>query len=196
MQDVHRSVREWVWQGLGGAPWKARLADDIPLTDKERPVVYVEIVDPARTTQARAVTPQGAIERLAPFVATAYPVIGDSPRLSRAEADVVADLLDRLIRAGADVAAAIAEPSHVPIFDWSEIPLEGGAAERALPEEAEPYTWALVPLGSGVQTIKDPLDNRRWTVALNFTLRWWEPGEEGPSYGESAGVEGSFASPA
>lgn len=189
--DVHRSVREWVAQGLGSPPWKVRLEDDIPLTDAQRPVAYIELVEPARTLQATATLPQGSIERMAPFAVSAYPAIGTEPRLSRQEADVIADKLDKLVQYGQAVATAPAHPSHIPIFDWSDIPLTGEAAERKLPAEAEPYTWALVPLGQGVQVIKDPLDARRFTVGLNFNLRWWEPGAEGENMeGEGIHTEG------
>lgn len=195
IEDVHRSVREWIAQGLGSPPWKVRIEDDIPLTDKERPVAYVELIQPARTLDARASAPQGAVQRLAPFTVSAYPDIGDSPRLSRQEADKVADTLDKLVASGVKVASAAASPSHVPIFDWQHIPLEGTAAQRKLPADAEPYTYALVPLGWTVQTIKDPMDPKRFTVGLTLTLRWSAPGSEGEIGGESLGVEGEYESP-
>jgi hypothetical protein len=189
--DVHRSVREWVALGLGSPPWKVRLEDDIPLTDAERPVAYVELVDPARTLQAPATVPQGSIERMAPFAVSAYPATGETPRLSRREADLIADLLDKLVQKGIAVAKAAAQPSHIPIFNWEDIPLEGTAAERKLPPTAEPYAWGLIPLGQGVQVIKDPMDPKRFTVGLNFSLRWWEPGAELPEIeGEGIHTEG------
>lgn len=190
--DVHRSVREFIAHGLGSPPWKVRLEDDIPLTDKERPVAYVELAAPARTLEARAVAPQGAVQRMAPFTVSAYPVLGETPRLSRQEADVIADVLGKLLDAGVAVAAAPASPSHIPIFDWAAIPLEGTAADRRLPVDAVPYTYGFVPLGSGVQTIKDAMDPKRFTVGLTFTVRWAAPGSEGVIGGESLGVEGGF----
>jgi hypothetical protein len=194
--DVHRSVREFIAKGLGAPPWRVRLSDEIPLTDKERPVAYVELLTPARTLEARASAPQGAIQRMAPFTVSAYPVMGGTPQLSRQEANVIADLLDKMLDAGVAVAKAPAQPSHIPIFDWADIPLDGAtAAERRLPPTAEPYTWGLVPLGAGVQTIKDPMDPKRFTVGLTFTLRWWAPGSEGVIGGVSEGVDGAFVVP-
>lgn len=195
IEDVHRSVREWIAQGLGSPPWKVRLHDDIPLTDEERPVAYVELVQPATTLDARATAPQGAIQRLAPFTVSAYTVVEETPRLSRSEADRVADVLDKLVASGVKVAKAFAQPYHVPIFDWQAIPLEGNAAERALPAEAEPYTWATVPIGASVQTVKDPMDAKRFMVGLNLSLRWWAPGSEGIIGGVSTGVEGGYEVP-
>lgn len=195
IEDVHRSLREWIAHGLGSPPWKVRLEDDIPLTDKERPVAYVELVQPARTLDARASAPQGAVQRLAPFTVSAYPAMGSSPRLSRQEADKIADVLDKLVASGVMVAAALAAPSHVPIFDWQDISLEGKAAERKLPPDAMPYTYALIPLGWTVQTIKDPMDPKRFTVGLSLSLRWWAPGSEGEIGGVSEGVEGGYEVP-
>jgi hypothetical protein len=195
IEDVHRSLREWIAQGLGSPPWKVRIEDDIPLTDQERPVAYVELVQPARTLDARATAPQGAVQRLAPFTVSAYPNMGTSPRLSRQEADKIADVLDNLVASGVKVAGALPSPSHVPIFDWQHIPLEGSAAERKLPDDAEPYTYALIPLGWTVQTIKDPMDPKRFTVGLALSLRWWAPGSEGEIGGESLGVEGDYEVP-
>jgi len=195
IQDIHRSVREWIAQGLGAPPWRVRLGDEIPLSDKERPVAYVELTAPARTLDARATAPQGAIERLAPFTVSAYPVMGAEPRLSRMEADVIADVLGKLLDSGVAVAKAPASPAHIPIFDWQAIPLVGDAAERKLPPTAEPYTWARIPLGSSVQTIKDPMDPKRYTVGLVFTVRWSAPGAEGAIGGESLGVAGAYEVP-
>jgi hypothetical protein len=193
--DLHRSVREWIAQGLGAPPWRVRLGDEIPLTDKERPVAYVELVAPARTLDARAVAPQGAIERMAPFTVSAYPDMGATPRDSRAEADVIADVLGKLLDTGVAVATAPASPAHIPVFDWSDILLDGTAAQRKLPPDSVPYTWARIPLGSSVQSIKDPMDPKRYTVGLIFTVRWSAPGSEGVIGGESLGVEGDYEVP-
>lgn len=200
--DVHRSVRSWAAAALGSPPWRVRLSDAIPVTPSNRPVAYVDIAAPARTMQASASVPQGSVQRMAAFTVMAFPAIGDTPAQSHIEADRVADLLERAVTMGvrqpigpfvADTQPSVGpHPMHIPIFDFAGVSLEGDAAARSLPPDAQPFTWANVPLGYSTQTTGDPSDPRRFSVELDMQVMWWQPGAELPSAGTVAGVSSGY----
>ncbi len=188
-ENIHRSLRQMVSVALGSPPWIVRLADEIPQESVQRPVAYVELAAPARTIQARGSLPQGAVLRTATWRVTAVPAIGANPRISAQEADGIQTVVSTMLSGGISVATAEATPLHVPIFDWSAVPLEGSL--RELPSTAIPLIWANVQPGYEVQIVPDPEDPKRFSVLAEFTLEWWDAGASGPT-AEGSEFTGAF----
>jgi hypothetical protein len=55
------------------------------------------------------------------------------------------------------------------------VAVEGTDEERDLPAGAEPQGWLRVN-DSGVTSVQDPDDPRRWTVILELRVEWERPG--------------------
>lgn len=177
--DIHRSVRRYIATALGNT-WRIRGEREV-IKDDERPAAVVEFSTPVGQGPGhrdRRTIPQGDVSRAATFAVTAYPALFDTAREGRHEADRIADLLDQTIGQGlvdddSGELVNIGHPLAVPVYDYAGVPLTG--AGRGGP--ADPYGWAMVETHS-VHPIQDPLDEKRWTVAMSLRLSWWRAGRE------------------
>lgn len=176
--DVHRSVRRYIWQTLGGQPWTVRL-QRTRVSDDKRPVAFV---DPGvlTTPQARATINQGDVQKQQPFTVVAYPELGDTAPVSAEIARELASLLDAGITRGLvtddDPPLTIGAPFRIPIYSFTGIAIEGPDREGP----STPYMYANVDSTFNVRPIQDALDELRYTVVATLRVSWWAGGRIPP----------------
>lgn len=177
--DVHRSLRRYLDVVLGD-PWDSRTEREV-IGDDERPAMVVEAATPSGfapgNPPARRTIPQGDVAVTQTFTAMAYPAIFDTAREGGAEAKRVAQVLNDAVVFGVvnDDGSPIGHPMAVPVWDYADVPATG--PDRAGP--VEPYAWAWVEDHSA-RPLQDPLDAKRWTVAMDVRLSWQRAGREAP----------------
>jgi hypothetical protein len=181
--DIHRSVRRYVALALG-EDWTIRTEREV-VKDSERPVAVVEWStaigrSPGHPPDRRTI-PQGDVSRMGTMAVTAYPAIFDTAREGKHESELIAQLLDESIgqglvkRDGSGPVVNVGHPLAIPVYDYAAVPVKG--ANRAGPPN--PYGWAMVADHS-VHPLQDPLDEKRWTVAVSIRLTWWRAGRQPP----------------
>lgn len=177
--DVHRSLRRYLAVALGTS-WSVRMEREV-IGDDERPAMVVEASSPASAAPgnppARRTIPQGDYAVQQSFSATAYPTVYDTAREGGVEAKRVTQLLYDAIAVGLvnDDGSNLGHPMAVPVWDYADVPAVG--PDRAGP--VEPYAWAWVEDHSA-RPLQDPLDAKRWTVAMDVRLSWQRAGREAP----------------
>lgn len=176
--DVARSIRRYVGAMLG-PPWVIDL-ERRAVADDERPAGLIEL-GRAQVRRARTSIPQGEVELFAPLTVMLYPSL-DKPRQAGRTARNLAFALEQLVVLGADGLVFADDrpasgPERIPLYDYSDVPLEGTAAEREGPEF--PHDVLFVE-DYGVNPVQDPQDPKRWSVALDCRVSWEQPGRAAP----------------
>lgn len=176
--DIVRSVRRYVAVMLG-PPWQLDL-ERKEVADDARPAGVLE-TGPEAVRRARATVPQGSVELFMPLTVSLYPPLAEPREAGRAARRLSGSLLDLLL-VGADGPVfadgrRAAGPERIPLYDYSNIPLIGTAAERAGPEFPHDVLWVE---DYSARPVQDPLDPQRWTVVLELRVSYERPGRVGP----------------
>lgn len=173
--DIHRSLRRFVWAALPEG-WTVR-TERQPVADEERPVAVVEPASAITTGRHRVTIPQGLVEKHQSFSTMAYPALGATARESRLAAQEVATLLDQAFTVGlVDGVKNIGGPFLLAVYDFDGVPVTGrGRAGPALP-----YGYADVE-DLAVRPIQDPVDYLRFTVTADVRLAWEQGGRIPPA---------------
>jgi hypothetical protein len=167
--------------------------DDVELS--LRRYLSVAVIDAGRLTHPfrRSTLTQGAVTAAMPVTVSAYPETTGTVREAGRRARKLKQHIEDVATFGLDLGEAArfpggpprprAGPDRIPIYDYEDVALEGSAAERSLPDGAEPIGWLRVE-DTGADAIQDPTDPRRWTVIWELRLSWERggriPGVPGP----------------
>jgi hypothetical protein len=166
VDDLHRSLRRFVWQALP-EDWRVR-TERQDVTPDERELCVVEAASGVTTTRARVSIPQGNVTKLMAFSAMAYPALGTTARESRLAAQAITDLLDAAFTYGlVEDGANIGAPFRLPVYDFAGVPVSGKS--RAGPDDPYGYAWVD---SLSVRAIQDGDDHLRFTVACDLRLSW------------------------
>lgn len=172
--DVLRSLQKYLSLLLEGPPWTIR-GERREVRDEARPVAVIQLGE-ASITRARESLSQGEVEELFPVTVTAYPEVGTDERAARRRAAEVRYLLRRWLLVGLEVShggRSYAGPFRAPLYDFSEVPLEGpGRAEVPPPHDV---LW-IARESVSTSALQDPDDAVRWTVVADFRLTMESPG--------------------
>jgi hypothetical protein len=187
--DVQRSIRRWLWMALGDAAWTLR-DSRFEVPDDQRPAGYVDQASAVSMPFARSSVPQGDVQMRTTFSLQLYPSVEGSAEDCDARARRLADELGRCVVMGVVVPGpspvVLGGPLSLPLWDFEGVSLD------ELPV-GPPVGVADVD-SVGARAIPDPLDDRRWTVAVDLRVSWWTGGRSRLSVPEEivADVPGFF----
>lgn len=165
LTDAHRSLRRWA-SVVFPEPW------DVQPERKEnlgRPSVVVVPIPVQSNTGSAYIRD---VQR--DFNIYAYPngVEGD-PGASKAEADAIAEILDRAITAGVQLTGGewYSYSMRIPAFDYDGVPVTEGLPDGSVPYDFYPASnW-------DVDVRVDPDDDTLYTVLGSVRLRWRVTGD-------------------
>lgn len=201
VDDVHRSVRDWLTLALGSPPWSV-WTERRDMDPTDRPVAVVEQASEARPTRYRTSVPQGNVEWVQTYTVACYPEAASTPQESALGARQVAETLRRCAAHGLVVPAdpdaepptaeqSLAPPMHIPLMDYEGVPVVG--AGRAA--DGDPYDWLLIEDVGGLRPLQDASDQLLFTVPFDIRLSWEAPGREPPPAPIATGMPGWWAQP-
>lgn len=173
--DIHRSLRRY-FAAVLAPPWIVR-TERQPVEDDKRRVCVVEPSSGVTTGKHRVSIPQGGVEKIQSYAAMAYPLLGETARESRAEAQSIASLLDQAITIGlvepqeSGPDKNIGGPFRIPVYDYEGVPVVG--PDRGGPADPYGYVWVN---DLNVRPIQDTLDYLRFTVTCSMRLSWEQGG--------------------
>jgi hypothetical protein len=169
VEDMHRSLKRLLSLAFP-EPWVIRL-EMAQYSDEQRPLIVVEPVGDLARTGVQPTIPSRPHVLAQTFVITAYPALMDDPREARQQAEMVLDMLDRLVNIGwVENDVSVSGPLRLPMWNYAGVPVTG--AGRGNPDglvEWDQVAW--VDTWSGL-TIPDPQDDRRFTVPYTVRMSW------------------------
>ncbi len=169
-RDIRMSLRYYIARHLRAYEPKYDVRMAIEEDAWERPCAVVQTAGPVIPTNVG----YRIASNIRPFVAYVYPARGENPKLAELEAARVESVLKAAIQKGGHDG----RPARVPVFDFDDIPDEGGEEEWAeLEASGDPMAYLTI-MDASVDHKADPDDETLQTVWINIRLRWRAKGEE------------------